>query len=148
GATPLPADVTITPPAADVSADLARFSGAWGGAWTPRGGGDGPCGVLLVEEIFVNGYTRVVCSVGASDQVSPQPRAWRASGRVVDGVLRFELPLSWRPELTYRFTGTDLTGTFKDFATDATTTAARIDDLRRVACPRLPAVGSPPGATR
>ena len=60
GATPMPADVTITPPAADVSADLARFSGTWGGTWTARGGGDGPCGVLVVEDVFANGFARVV----------------------------------------------------------------------------------------
>jgi Beta-lactamase len=148
GATPLPADVTITPPAADVSADLARFSGAWAGAWAPRGGGEGPCGVLVVEDVFANGYARVVYSVGVSDPLLPQPRAWRASGRVVDGVLRFELPLSWRPELTYRFAGNDLAGTFKDFAADSTTTAARIADLRRVACPRLPPVAAPSSASR
>jgi hypothetical protein len=148
GATPMPADVTITPPAADVSADIARFSGAWGGVWAPRAGGDGPCAVLVVEDVFANGYARVVYSVGASDPVSPQPRAWRASGRVVEGVLRFELPLSWRPELTYRLVGNDLAGTFKDFATDATTTAARIADLRRVACARPSAVGSPARAAR
>jgi hypothetical protein len=54
-ATALPANVTITPPAADVSADLARFSGAWGGVWATSDGGDGPCGVLVVEEVFANG---------------------------------------------------------------------------------------------
>jgi hypothetical protein len=148
GAAPLPADVTITPPAADVSADLARFSGAWSGAWAPRGQGDGPCGVLIVEEVFANSYARVVHSVGPADPVSPQPRAWRASGRIVDGVLRFELPLSWRPEVTYRFAGNDLAGTYRDFTTDATTTAVRIADLRRVACPRLPAVTAPSGTSR
>ena len=148
GATPLPANVTITPPAADVSPDLARFSGAWGGAWTPRGGGDGPCGVLVVEDVFANGYARVVYSIGVADPLISQPRAWRASGRVVDGVLRFELPLSWRPEATYTFAGNDLAGTFKDFASDATTTAVRITDLRRVACPRVPAVAAPSGVSR
>jgi hypothetical protein len=147
-ATPLPADVTITPPAADVSADRARFSGAWGGVWAPKDGGDGPCGVLVVEDVFANGYARVIYSVGVSDPLSPQPRAWRASGRIVEGVLRFELPLSWRPELTYRFAGNDLAGTFKDFMSEAAATATRIADLRQVACPRLPAVGSPPGAAR
>jgi hypothetical protein len=36
-ATPLPADTTITSPAADVPADLAKFSGAWGGVWYVKG---------------------------------------------------------------------------------------------------------------
>lgn len=42
-ATPLPADTTITPPAADVPGDLAKFSGAWGGVWTVEPRDDGPC---------------------------------------------------------------------------------------------------------
>jgi hypothetical protein len=143
GATPLPADVTITPPAADVSADLARFSGAWGGVWAPSDGGDGPCSVLVVEEVFANGYARLIHSAGVSDPATPQSRFWRASGRIVDGVLRFELPLSGRPALTYRFADNGLAGTFKEFAREATMTATRIADLRQVACPRLPAVASP-----
>jgi hypothetical protein len=146
-AIPLPADVTITPPAADVSADLARFSGAWGGVWAPSNGGDGPCGVLVVEEVFANGYARVIHSAGVSDPATPQARFWRASGRIVDGVLRFELPLSWRPALTYRVDGNGLAGTFKELSREATMTATRIADLRQVGCPRLPAVGSP-GAAR
>jgi hypothetical protein len=147
GATPLPADVTITPPAADVSADLARFSGAWGGVWAPSDGGDGPCGVLAVEEVFANGYARLIHSAGVSDPATPQSRFWRASGRIVDGVLRFELPLSWRPALTYRVVGNDLAGTFKEFAREATMTATRIADLRQVACPRLPRCSGSPRNT-
>jgi len=147
GATPLPADVTITPPAADVSTDFARFSGAWGGVWAPSDGGDGPCGVLVVEEVFANGYARVIHSAGVSDPATPQARSWRASGRIVDGVLRFELPLSWRPALTYRVAGQGLAGTFKELTREATITATRIADLRQAACPRPPAV-APPGAAR
>src|SRR5262245_66356933 len=82
GATPRPADVAITPTAADVPADLARFSGAWGGLWALRAGGDGPCGVLVVEELFANGYARVVYGVGVSAPDIRQPRFWRASGRI------------------------------------------------------------------
>ena len=148
GATPLPADVTITPPAADVSADIARFSGAWGGVWAPRAGGDGPCGVLVVEDVFANGYARVVYSVGVSAPDILQPRFWRASGRIADGVLRFELPITSRPELSYRFAGNDLAATFKYGSVEAFVTATRIADLRPVGCPRLRFAVAAPGATR
>ena len=33
-----PVDTTITEPAADVPAEFAPFSGAWGGVWTDRAG--------------------------------------------------------------------------------------------------------------
>ena len=59
-ATPLPIDMTITTPAADVSADFAKFSAAWGGVWTPRPGDDGPCSTLVVEDVFPNGFVRVM----------------------------------------------------------------------------------------
>src|SRR5262245_53731761 len=41
-ATPLPPDITIRSPGADMPADVARFSGAWGGIWTNRSGEGGP----------------------------------------------------------------------------------------------------------
>jgi hypothetical protein len=63
-ATPLPADTMITPPAADVPAHLAKFSGAWGRVWTGQPGDDGPCSTLVVEDIFPNGFVRVIYSVG------------------------------------------------------------------------------------
>ena len=146
--TPLPADVTITPPAADVAADIARFSGAWGGVWMNRAGAAGPCGTLVVEELFANGFARVVYSVGASNPDVPVPQSWRATGRIVDGLLRFELPLSWRPILTYRIAGSDVVGTFKDGSEEATVTATRVADPRQIGCSRLPHRVSRPGATR
>jgi len=56
--TPLPADTTITPPGADVPADVARFSGAWGDVWTDRTGAGGSCTTLVVEEVLANAYAR------------------------------------------------------------------------------------------
>src|SRR2546425_4362158 len=44
----LPGDTTITPPAADVPADLAPFSGAWGGVWTDHAGRSVACTALVV----------------------------------------------------------------------------------------------------
>src|SRR5262249_57574775 len=95
---PLPADVTITSPGADVPADVARFSGAWGGVWTNRSGAGGPCTTLVVEEVLANGYARVVYSIGVFDPRMRLPRYWRASGRIVNGVLSFGLPAASRAE--------------------------------------------------
>jgi hypothetical protein len=36
----------------DRTAGGGRFSGAWGGIWTGRGGGGGPCTILVVENVF------------------------------------------------------------------------------------------------
>jgi hypothetical protein len=130
-ATPLPTDTTITSPAADVPADLAKFSAAWGGVWTTGPGDDGPCTTLVVEDVFPNGFVRVVYSVGTQQPLVPQPRYWRAAGRIVDGALRFVLPVPTRPEITYRFAGAELAGTFKDGPVIATVTAARIADPGR-----------------
>src|SRR5262249_6556524 len=82
--TPLPDDVKITPPGANVPADLAGFAGAWTGIW------DGEiCTALVVEELFANGVARVVYSRGTADTLKLyQPRYWRATGRIADGVLR------------------------------------------------------------
>jgi hypothetical protein len=108
--TPLPVDTTITPPAADVPAELAQFSGVWGGVWTDHAGRPGACTALVVEDVFANGFVRVVLanSVGVLDPHMLQPRSWRVAGRVVAGTLRFALPIPTRPEFTYRFAGNDL----------------------------------------
>ena len=39
-----------------------------------------------------------------------QPNFWRVTGRIVDGVLRFHLPVPDQPSLTYRFDGETLMG--------------------------------------
>src|SRR5437870_13002422 len=76
-------------------------------------GRPGACTVLVVEDVFANGYVRVVLtnSVGVLDPHMLQPRYWRAAGRVVAGTLRFELPIPTRPEFTYQFAGNALAGT-------------------------------------
>jgi hypothetical protein len=147
-ATLLPVDTTITPPAADVPADLAPFSGAWGGAWTDRAGRPGACTALVVEDVFANGYVRVVYSVGVVDPHIRQPRYWRAAGRVIAGTLRFELPTPTRPEVTYRMAGNDLAGTFRDGTVERLVTVTRLPDLHQVRCPRLPPVVAPTRAAR
>jgi hypothetical protein len=59
---PVPADARLVPRAADVPDDVARFAGAWLGAWKNRDGSDGRCTALIVEEVFANGFARVIYS--------------------------------------------------------------------------------------
>ncbi len=49
GTMPLPDDVRVVPPATDVPQELARFSGAWSGAWRDTGGVDTQCNTLVIE---------------------------------------------------------------------------------------------------
>src|SRR5262245_50230117 len=148
-ATPLPPDTTITPPGADVPTDVARFSGAWGGVWTSRGGAGGPCTTLVVEEILGNGYARVVYSIGVFDPYVRQPQYFRASGRIANGVLSFGLPVPIsQAEYTFRPVGADLAGTYKDGTVESIVTVKPIADVRQVGCPPVPPVVRPSGTTR
>ena len=73
------------------------------------------CNVLVVEEVFANGYARVVYSIGTSESLGIGiPTFFRATGRIADGVLRFRLPVPGRPALAYRFDTDQLVGTFND----------------------------------
>ncbi len=85
---PLPDDTKLTPAGTDVPADVAAFSGAWGGdAWdgtTPN--------VLVVERVSADGSATVIYAQGDSPSWQIQ-RAWyRLSGKIVDGRLTITLP--------------------------------------------------------
>src|SRR5262249_5785656 len=66
GAVPLPNDIRLVRPAADVPSAIARFAGAWSGAWRDTNGRDTQCNALVVEEVHANGFARVVYGVSAS----------------------------------------------------------------------------------
>lgn len=146
-ATPLPADITITPPGQDVPKDIATFSGAWGGVWGRTTAG-GPCATLVIEEVLADGYARVVYSIGVFEPHLRMPRYWRASGRIRDGVLSFGLPAPSRAEYTFRPAGTDLVGTYKEGNLESKITVTPIGDVRQVGCPPVSAVTAPSGSTR
>ena len=93
GTMPLPDDVRVVAPATDVPQELARFSGAWSGAWRDKGGVDTQCNTLVIEQVHANGFLRVVYSVGASPRMgSGTPYVARTTARVADGTVRIVLP--------------------------------------------------------
>ena len=131
--TPLPADVRLIAPGADVPPDAARFAGAWVGPWK-EAGGDTLCATLVVEEVLPTGHARVVYSRGTWEPLNLRsPMYWRATGRVVDGELQFSLPTYDRPAMAYRFTGDALAGTFRGSGHHA---VARVPDLVGIGCRR------------
>ena len=104
--TPLPANITLIKPAAAVSETIARFAGAWIGLWPDLKGREALCHTLVIEEVLPNGYARVIYSIGTDAGLNiRQPNYWRVTGRIIDGALRFHLPLPDQPSLSYRFDG-------------------------------------------
>ncbi len=145
-ATPLPPDLALVPPAADVSPILRRFAGGWSGAWTDTHGVEAQCNTLVVEEVLADGHARVVYSVGVSDTLgSGIPRFFRATGRIADGVLRFRLPQPDGSRLAYRFEADHLEGTFN---AAGHVTLARAPDVAGLDCTRGHAPPAPPAGVR
>lgn len=105
--TPLPPDARVVTPTDEVPNDIARFSGAWSGAWQRAKDPRWLCTALVVEELHPNGFTRVIYSHGYQPQSHVRyPDYFRAIGRVTDGELRFPTP--WGGMLTYRANGGEL----------------------------------------
>jgi hypothetical protein len=138
----LPADVRLIAPGPEVPEAVARFAGAWSGAWLDRGR-EALCHTLVVEKVFANSAAGVIHSIGTYESWDiRQPNFWRATGWIVEGVLRFHLPLQVpdRPELAYRFAGAALQGTFKG---EGRVRLTRVADVRQVGC-GLQSAGPPP----
>ena len=131
---PVPADSRLVPPTADVPEAVARFAGAWLGAWKNKDGSDGLCTALIVEEVFPNGIARVVYSYGVDKAFDAEvPYYWRASGRITDGVLRVVLPAPGRPAFAYTLSNGTLKGTYQGTGNAA---LSKVSALADVGCPR------------
>jgi hypothetical protein len=129
--TPLPADVRLIAPTPEVPEAFARFTGVWTGEWEDSGE---LCYTLVVEEVLANGFARVISSGGTSEAWNIQlPGFFRATGRIVDGVMRFHGPGPERPEFAYRVTGETLSGTYKG---EGHVRLTRVADVRQVGCGR------------
>ena len=88
--TPLPQNVKVQPPAGDVPAELAAFSGAWAGKW----GTNGRTHTLVVERVEGRN-ARIVYSWGAGRPgfENPEPGFRRVSGEFsADGSLQVTMP--------------------------------------------------------
>jgi hypothetical protein len=150
--TPLPAEVHLIVPGAEVPEALARFAGVWSGASDSRRSADSLCHTLVVEEVLANGYARLLYSYSSSAYWhmpttlnSRLPGFLRTTGRIVDGELRAHVPLPGRRlEVTYRLAGDTLEGTLDRAALAVRVRMTRVAELRQVGCapsPTSPTLG-------
>jgi hypothetical protein len=143
--TPLPANVSLVPPDSAVAETVARFAGAWAGVWVDQEGRETLCHTLVIEQVFPNGFARVIYAIGTSEIWNfREPDFWRITGRIVDGVLRFQLPVPGQPRLVYRFDGEGLTGSVDN--RESKVNLGRVKELAQLTCgsqvrgaPRAPA---------
>jgi pimeloyl-ACP methyl ester carboxylesterase len=85
---PLPDDIVLTPPSANVPADIAIFAGAWGGdAW----GGTLPH-VLVVERVNSDGTAEAVYAYGNNTNGTIKAGWRRYTGIISNGRLHFVFP--------------------------------------------------------
>jgi len=70
-----------------------------------------------------------------------QPRSYRATGRIVDGVLHFALPVPDRPPLAYTFADGSLSGTFRGGGSHVVT---RATDVSGIGCRAQITIGASP----
>jgi dienelactone hydrolase len=103
---PLPSDLRVDPPAADVPASVSRFAGAWAqGAW------DGVLPhVLVVESVAGSGRAQVVYALGDSAEANVKRGYRRVTGRIVGDLLM--LDLSEGASVAYHIAGDSLRGTY------------------------------------
>ena len=103
---PLPSDVKVDLPAADVPANVSRFAGAWaGGAW------DGVLPhVVVVETVDAMGRAQVVYALGDSAEANVTRGYRRVTGRIVGDLLTFDLSES--TFVLYHIAGDSLSGTY------------------------------------
>jgi dienelactone hydrolase len=151
---PLPADLTVDVPAADVPTSVARFAGAWAhGAW------DGVLPhVLVVETVDRTGRAQVVYALGDSAEVSISRGYRRVTGRIVADLLTVDL--GERASAEYRLAGDALRATYASGRRRHTVTLTRATVAAVMAVPasvpgivtgttvRIPMTESGPGGRR
>ena len=116
---PLPSNLKVDLPAADVPANIARFAGAWAhGAW------DGMLPhVLIVESVDGTGRAQVVYAVGDFAEANVQRGFRRVNGRIVGDLLT--LDLSEGVSVAYHIAGDSLRGTYTSTRRRSTVTLTR-----------------------
>ena len=132
GETPLPADRAVVAAAPGLPADIAAFLGGWRGTWT-RVVAEWTCTVLVVQEVYANGYARGVYSVGKPDEPGDWPPMFvRVTGRIVQGTLRLRLPGELSADLAFRLDADRLHGALNGDRADVILT--RVPDLAALEC--------------
>ena len=132
---PLPPDVKVDPPFADVPASAARFAGAWsGGAW------DGVLPhVLVVETVDRAGRAQIVYAVGDSEEANVTRGYRRLTAGIVGDLLMFEL--NDGVSVAYHIDGDSLRGTYASVRRRHTVTLRRVTLAEVTAVPaRTPGV--------
>jgi dienelactone hydrolase len=116
---PLPSNLKVDLPAADVPANIARFAGAWAhGAW------DGMLPhVLIVESVDGTGRAQVVYAVGDFAEANIQRGFRRVNGQIVGDLLT--LDLSEGVSVAYHIAGDSLRGTYTSTRRRSTVTLTR-----------------------
>jgi dienelactone hydrolase len=151
---PLPSDLRIDTPAADVPANVSRFAGAWAhGAW------DGVLPhVLVVETVDGTGRAQVVYALGDFDEAGVTRGYRRVTGRIVGDLLTFDL--GERTSVIYHIAGPSLRGTYTSSRRRYTVTLTRVALAEVMAVParvsgvvasttvRIPVTEARPGSPR
>jgi len=96
-APPLPTDINIVPPGANVSEDLAKLSGKWVGTTTVEGKGYSGVAqhVLIVEQIDEVGVITVIYSRGDFPSLRTYPKGFWARYKATWGADTKELRVSY-----------------------------------------------------
>lgn len=105
---PLPDNVNIRTPSADVPERYAGFSGRWGpGKWD-----DELCHVLVVETVDSEGEAEVIYSWGTSERWNIRQAGWvRVMGRVLGAKLKIKL-YDGKVDVNYWLDGETLYGRY------------------------------------
>lgn len=90
GSLPLPDDLELIAPGAEVPEAFAAFSGVWSGGWSEPTGQEVLCAALAVEQVTRNGQVAVLYAFASHGPWNIMtPGFFRATGRIQDGELRF-----------------------------------------------------------
>lgn len=137
---PLPPDLKVEPPAADVPARVSGFVGAWArGAW------DGMLPhVLVVEAVDASGRAQVVYALGDTADGTVRRGYRRVTGRIVADLLMLDLREG--ASVLYRLVGDSLLGTYTSGRHRYTVTLARTTLPEVLPVPAI-APGVVPGTT-
>jgi hypothetical protein len=126
---PMPLDLKVNAPAADVPTNVSRFVGAWAhGVW------DGVLPhVLIIETVDSTGRAQVVYAVGDSAEANVTRGYRRMTGRIVADVLTFDLGEG--ASVVYHIDGDSLRGTYTSRRRRSTITLTRATVADAMAVP-------------